>query len=223
MTLKALGTVSLVPEDYGSDFLWASPVFGLVGVQRKEASDFVASVMDGRLDKELAQMKQLGLSLLILEGRTSWTNDGLATWTRSQWRVSQHLGKLWSIQLNGCWVVTTTTVAETSTSISAFMRWTSKPRHIGGHARPGPEPDEWGKVGNREWAIHLLQGFKGIGPKQAAAIFDHFDGVPMSWDCDTLDLLEVPGIGEKRADQLMEALRGEQFVEYEFTGEDSGS
>jgi len=62
MTLKALGTVSLVPEDYGSDFLWASPVFGLVGVQRKEASDFVASVMDGRLDKELAQMKQLGLS-----------------------------------------------------------------------------------------------------------------------------------------------------------------
>jgi ERCC4-type nuclease len=205
-SLRALGKVSLVPEQYGCDFLFSSPVFGLVGVQRKELKDFVASVQDGRLAKELGQMKQLGLALLVLEGSVKWTNDGLLTLTHTQWGVSQHLGTIWSIQLSGCWVTTTTTAAETSTLISAFMRWTSKPRHTGMQSRVSPQGDEWGKVGNREWAMHLLQGFRGIGPIQAGAIIDHFGGVPLTWTVGALDLMEIPGIGQKRAEALLDAV-----------------
>ena len=216
---RALGKTSLVPESYGCDFLTTSSEFGLVGIQRKELSDFVASVKDGRLSKELGQMKRLGLSLLVLEGRPTWTNDGLLTQTSTQWSVSQHLGVMWSIQLSGCWISYTTTAQETSTLISAFMRWTSKPRHIALESRAGPVKDEWGKAGNREWAMHLLQGFKGIGPVQAAAIFDHFGGVPLVWTAGLLDFVEIPGIGEKRARALIEAVEGS--VEYDFTGESS--
>jgi ERCC4-type nuclease len=63
-------------------------------------------------------------------------------------------------------------------------------------------------VGNREWALHLLQGFRGIGPVQAAAIYDHFGGVPFVWDVGVFDLMDVPGIGEKRAEQLIGAFDG---------------
>jgi ERCC4-type nuclease len=205
-SLRALGKTSLVPEQYGVDFLFSSTEFGLVGVQRKELKDFVASVQDGRLSKELGMMKRLGLAMLVLEGRPTWTNDGLLTLTSTRWSMSQHLGTLWSVQLSGCWTSTTSTAQETSTLISAFMRWTAKPRHIGLESRPGPAADEWGKVGNREWGIHLLQGFRGIGPVQAAAIYDHYRSVPLMWKVGLLDLLDVPGIGNTRAERLLEAL-----------------
>ena len=203
--LRELGSTSPVPESYGADFLWPSSVWGLVGVQRKELSDFVASVMDGRLAMEIAQMQQLGLKLLVLEGNESWTNDGYAMWTRTRWSRSQHLGKLWSIQSDGCWIATTQGVTDTSILLSLFTRWTAKQRHTGS-TRTRPTGDEWGKSGNREWAIHLLQGFKGIGPKQAEAIYEWFDGVPISWDVEVHDLMEVDGIGLKRAEALIEAL-----------------
>jgi ERCC4-type nuclease len=222
--LRALGKVSLVPESYGCDFLFASPIFGLVGVQRKEIKDFVASVQDGRLAKELGQMKQLGLSLLVLEGRPTWTNDGLLTSTSTQWTVHQHLGTLWSVQLSGCWIASSQELTGTSTLISAFMRWTAKQRHTGLENRVGPLSDEWGKVGSREWGIHLLQGFKGIGPVQAAAILDHFGGLPLQWTVDGLDLQQVDGIGKKRAESLIDALGGEVTVDFiDLTGDDNGS
>lgn len=205
---QSLGKTSLVPEQYGVDFLFASTEFGLCGIQRKELKDFVASVKDGRLAKEIGQMKRLGLAMLVLEGRPSWTNDGLLTSTSTQWRITQHLGTLWSVQLSGCWVATTTSAQETCTLISAFTRWTAKPRHTALESRHGPTSDEWGKVGNREWALHLLQGFRGIGPVQAAAIYDYFGGVPLMWSVGVVDLMEVPGIGETRAERLMEAVNG---------------
>jgi ERCC4-type nuclease len=215
--LRALGKTSLVPEQYGADFMFPSTEFGLVGIQRKELSDFVASVKDGRLAKEIGQMKRLGLAMLVLEGKPHWTNDGLLTSTSTQWRMNQHLGTLWSVQLSGCWLATTTSVQETSTLISAFTRWTAKPRHIALESRPGPTSDEWGKVGNREWALHLLQGFRGIGPVQAAALYDHFGGLPFVWSVGIVDLMEVPGIGEKRAEGLIGALGGS--TTYDFSEE----
>jgi ERCC4-type nuclease len=205
--LRKLGTTSLVPEQYGVDFLWTSPHFGLVGVQRKEVKDFVASVRDGRLTKEVGQMKSLGLSMLVLEGKATWTNDGMATFTQQSWTTSQHYGTLWSLQSQGCWISTTISLQETSELLQRFLKWAAKQRHSSLASRTTPSPDEWGTVGNREWAIHLLQGFKGIGPVQAAAIYDWFDGVPISWDVDAIELVQIPGIGEKRAEAMINALR----------------
>ena len=207
LILRNLGKTNLVPENYGADFLWAN-VHGLVGVQRKELSDLVASVMDGRLAKEMGQMQQLATRLVVIEGRPGWTNDGYATWTRTRWTKSQHLGTLWSIQSRGCWIASSTEVTETSTLISAFMRWTAKPRDTALATRGRPDSDEWGKVGSREWSLHLLQGFKGIGPVQAAAILDHFGEIPLEWSVGVLDLMDVDGIGPKRAEAMVDALRG---------------
>src|SRR5512139_620381 len=75
--LRALGTVKLTPERFGVDIMWGSTVTGLCGIQRKEISDFFASMTDGRLAKERAQMQGLDLRVLVIEGRPMWTTEGV--------------------------------------------------------------------------------------------------------------------------------------------------
>ena len=73
------------------------------------------------------------------------------------------------------------------------------------------ESGEWpsirGTRDSRSWALHLIQGFEGIGPTVAGAIFDHFGGVPFRWNVDGVEeLMGVKGVGEKRAKALWRAL-----------------
>lgn len=205
--LRRLGTVSSTCEKVGADFLIHSPVHGAVGVQRKELKDFIASSYDGRLVKEVAQMKVLGLGVLLLEGRVQWTDDGLVLGNYSRWTRSQHLGTIWSIQLAGYWIAQTQSMAETSEWLSTFIKWTSKPRHKGMLSRPGPTVTSvWGKADNRDWGIHLLQSFPGIGADTAGAIYDHFEGVPLSWTVSEKELKAVKGVGSGRASQLLNSL-----------------
>lgn len=203
--LREQGKVSLVPERYGVDYLFLSPHIGMAGVQRKEIKDLIASVHDGRLAKELGQMRALGLAMVVVEGRTQWSNDGLLMSNYGSWTIAQHLGVLWSIQLNGCWITNTMSVAETQRLLSLFGRWITKQRHASLTHRPNPS-GEWGTAESRDWGIHLLQSFKGIGPEVAAAIFDHFGRVPLTWAVGELDLMEVRGVGKGRAAELVKSL-----------------
>lgn len=202
--LRDLGQSSAVPERYGADFLFPSPVFGSIGIQRKELADFVASNYDDRLDRELSQMKALGLGVLLLEGRARFTEDGMAMWTRTKWSVAMHRGRLWSIQNEGVWVDSVESMAETIEWLELFQKWTAKARH-GKRNRKGPR-DEWGKSKNADWGCHLLQGFDGIGYETAKALVDAFGGVPLQWSVTEKELLAVKGIGKGRARKLMEAL-----------------
>lgn len=205
--LRQLGTTSATPERVGADFLIHSPSLGAVGVQRKEISDFIASSYDGRLVKEIAQMKVLGLGVLLLEGRVQWTDDGLVLGNYSRWTRSQHLGTIWSVQLSGYWIAHTASMAETSDWLLTFTKWMTKERHAGLRNRPGPSVHSvWGKADNRDWGIHLLQSFPGIGADTAAAIYDHYQGVPMQWLVSALELQEVRGVGKGRAESMIAAL-----------------
>src|SRR5215472_11777188 len=94
---RVLGEVSSVPELYGADFLMYGPKIGRVGVQRKEINDFVASIRDDRLAKEVAQLKSLNVGMLVLEGGVEWTNDGSLLSTRSPLSRAQFLGTLWML------------------------------------------------------------------------------------------------------------------------------
>lgn len=205
--LRALGTVSSTPERVGADFLIHSPSLGAVGVQRKELNDLIASAYDGRLVKEIAQMKVLGLGVLLIEGRVQWTDDGLVLGNYSRWSRSQHLGTMWSVQLSGYWIAQTQSMAETSAWLSTFTKWTSKERHAGLRNRPGPSVHSvWGKADNRDWGIHLLQSFPGVGSDTAAKIYDHYGGVPLQWLVSAMELQEVPGVGKGRASSMIAAL-----------------
>lgn len=205
-SLQGLGTYSALPEKFGADFLIACPI-GMVGVQRKEVHDLISSRADGRLARELAQMKALDIAVLLVEGRLRWTTDGVLSTSRSKWTRAQHLGLLFSIQSTGVWVNSAESVLESREYLSHLERWMMKETHAGIMTRPKPQTI-WGSKSDRDWGIHVLQSFDGIGPGVAGAIFDLY-GCPLRWTITKKDLEKVPGVGKKRADKMWHTLNGE--------------
>lgn len=207
--LRSIGTTSSKPEQYGVDFLFPSKL-GLVGVQRKEISDLIASAHDGRLARELVLMKRLDIGMLMVEGQIRWTNDGQLLNSQG-WSKTQHRGLLWSVQLKGFWIGTSESLVETSELLLNFSRYLDKGNHNSLLTRPKARGD-WGSPTDRDFAVHLLQSFPGIGPETAGAIFDTY-GVPIKWTITDIDLQLVPGVGKGRAQSLIRALNQEQSTE----------
>ena len=202
------GTSALC-EKMGVDFLWRGHG-GWCGVQRKEISDLLASATDGRLARELQQLVDLDIAALVVEGQPMFATDGVLVdggFGRS-WTWSQIQGLTWSVQQRGVWCATTKTVDETMSYVCALMQWSQKERHNTAVKRAGVVSVWGGKPDAKEFACHLLQGIPGVGPEIAAKIYDHFGRVPWRWDVGVEELMKVDGVGRKKAETMMRALRG---------------
>lgn len=206
--LKALGKSSLLPEKHGVDILFAYNG-GWYGIQRKEISDLIASVHDGRLQRELGQMKRLEKAVLLVEGKIQFTMDGelMGKGFGQPWTRKQHMGLLWSVREKGVWVDQSESLTDTIAFASAFEAWVRKGKHHSLDRRPGPVT-VWGKPDDTDYACHLVQGLPGMGPELAQRIVQMY-GLPFGWKVSREDLLKVPGIGKKTADQLWRSLEGE--------------
>lgn len=178
----------------------------MVGVQRKEIHDLIASRSDGRLAKELAQMKALDQGILLIEGRLKWTSDGVLSTSRSKWTRAEHMGLLFSVQSTGVWVNSSESLSESREYLRSLEKWFSKESHKGINVRPKPTT-LWGTRTNRDYAIHFIQGLDGIGPKVAGDIFDKF-GMPFNLTIGVADLMTVPGVGKKRAEKIWRLFNG---------------
>lgn len=200
--LRRLGEVSSIPESYGLDFLWV--VRGQkVGVQRKAIPDFVASVIDGRLAKEVGQMNQLGpVRALILEGPLIWSADGAWMGRGYRWDQSRHDQAVLSLCAQGIWVLRSDGLQDTARLIGEIERWSRKEKHHFARAR-GAISGMWGTPSSREYGIYALQSLPGVGPELAERVYDHFGRVPWAWACSENDLLAIDGIGKVRAQRLL--------------------
>lgn len=205
--VRNLGSISSTPEKYGVDFLWISKC-GTVGVQRKAISDLILSVHDGRLGKELVQMEQLDIGVVIIEGSLRWTEGGSLV-TNAMWTQAQHQGLLFSIMYRSYWTLHTASLEDTIQLLSRLEAWTNKEQHGSLRAtRPKPQ-GLWGEPNSRDWAVHVLQSFPGCGGGTAEKIFDEY-GLPLKWTVTKHDLLAVKGIGTKKAQMLIDSLNGEK-------------
>lgn len=200
--LRKIGTVSMAPERYGCDLLFASRGRWF-GVQRKEFKDLLASMRDGRIAQQMGMMEGLEQSMVVIEGMGSvrWGSDGellddYARVTRDQIR-----GLLWSVRDRGVWVDQTDGLADTIQMVQAFEQWCKKPAHKSLSTRPGPV-NTWGKVGNRDWEMHLLQGLPGVGVELAGRVLDQV-GMPLGWRVTREELLGVEGLGKGKVDKMM--------------------
>lgn len=197
-----------MPENHGSDILWATE-HGMVGVQRKEVKDLVASMGDGRLSKEVAQMQSLWLRVLIIEGRFRWTRDGEMVGNGYGQGVTRKAlkGFLWSIRSKGIWVEFSNDEQDTVEVVGWLRAWSKKDKHTSLLTRPGPGSSSgWGKASEKDYALHLLTSLPGIGPGTASKIFDHFGKVPMRWTVTSEELMAVDGVGPVRAKKMQEVL-----------------
>lgn len=203
--LRKIGTVSSLPEKYGSDFLFSAHG-RWVAIQRKEIKDLLASVADGRLGTEVAQIQLAHHRILIVEGDIRWSSDGILLgrdfgqqWTRKQFR-----GLLWSVRAKGIWVEFTDDVADTIATLGWIKAWFSRDKHSTLDRRPGPV-SLWGTPNNEDYQRHLVQGLPGVGPELATRIVATL-GVPFRWAVGKEDLMKVDGIGKKRMENIWEAL-----------------
>lgn len=196
----------MLPERYGCDVLWRARDRWW-GVQRKEVADFIASIQDGRLAREVAMMKSLPMKIIVLEGRLTYTSEDMLMYSRRLSTISrtQFEGMIMSLMEKGIHVIHTTDTRDTARWIKLFAQWTSKPRHASLERRPGPV-SPWGNITDEDWAIHFLQGIDGLGSEKAKAIVKHFKGAPLQWTVTEQQLMEVPGIGKVLARKMINAL-----------------
>ena len=183
---------------------------GSVGVQRKELQDFFASVTDGRLAREYPMMQPLSVSVLLLEGKQRWSDEGIFLNSKSQqpWTRDQFNSYLFSVRAKGVWVAETESLTDTIGWLQNFERWANKERHGSLDSRPKPQ-GSWGTPESRDWQVFLAQSFPGIGVVQANRIVDHFGGVPIHWSVTSEELQQVEGIGKKRAEAMIAALEAD--------------
>ena len=203
-----LGKLTLVPENYGCDFLIVSAAMKIrIGVQRKQfPGDLLKSLADGRLYEQVHKMATLDMRVLIIEGHGKWTNDGtlmeMTRFTRKQLD-----GLIFSLHYEfGIEVYQVRDMGETYRMLQSLEEWSKKADHRSLKSRPGPAKNPWGQVTNRDYAIHVLQSFQGVGPVVAGKIFDHFGRLPMMWDVGLEEMMAVKGVGKGKAEVLMKAL-----------------
>lgn len=199
--LRDLGKVDMLPERYGSDFLYATKA-GLVGVQRKEVGDLISSVQSGRLQEQLAKMKQLSRGVVLIEGETRWTNENLLV-GNSYWTLSQHLGVTWSIQLDNFWIASTSSLTHTANWLTLFGKWLRLNKTVGLARRQ--KVKAWGNRDSRDWAVGVLSQIDGISLELAGRVYDKL-GLPIQWTVTEDELMTVEGIGLVRAEKMIKCL-----------------
>lgn len=203
------------PESIGADFAWLDIEDNWRGIQRKELGDFLASLDDGRLAKEIKQLNAfVTMPVLILEGRLQVVNGGdggggmVSTGKyRNDIAWDSYQRRLMTIMHHGLHVVRCDEPKQTADWITAHYQWSMSASHETGSTRPKPTGD-WGKPTNRDWQVHLLTALDGVGRKTAEAVLDELGRCPLRLDATVMELMQVPGIGRKTAVKMIESVNG---------------
>lgn len=208
--IVSLGTSSSVPEQYGADILVIEGDV-IVGVQRKVfPGDYLASRNDGRLATSLTKLTQCTHRLLVLEGTPRWTSSGALIHNHANVMRSHLRSQLFTVSLlYGIIPLWTDDVLDTCDLIRDLVRWVANDRHQSLAQRPGPyKPEGQRQFTERDWAVHILQGFDGIGPELAGRIYDHFGEVPLAWTVTPEELAEVERMGPGKVRRMMRMVKG---------------
>jgi Fanconi anemia group M protein len=219
-------------EAKGLDLLtMISPKGGEVvsfGVQRKTIpNDLIASVMDGRLQRELAMALNSGVDvrILLLEGPRRFNADGFmydkVPRFHSGWTEKEFNNLLRSVTLQ--FGVICEFSENIEASIECLRSWIDYlgRRHVSLFTRPKIR-SEWNtRLTVEQQKSFILQGFPGISATLAERILKHFGGLPLKWTCTEEELTEVHGIGKLTAKKLMEIASGESRMDSRSGQEDN--
>ncbi|MEK6897440.1 MAG: ERCC4 domain-containing protein [Nanoarchaeota archaeon] len=184
--LIALGLEVEVKELKVADY-----IVGGTAIERKTVSDFIASMKNGRLLRQLEELRQYESMLLIIEGI-----DEQELYTDSEEVVGMHpnsvRGFLLSILLNyKVPVIFTKNYEDTARFISVLSR-----------KKPKETPLNVTKkfLSMKEQTQYILEGFPGIGPKTAKKLLKKFKTIKNIINAPEEDLKKEIG---KKADNLL--------------------
>lgn len=198
---------SSIPEKHGCDLVIPTKQ-GCFGFQRKTLPDLVASIQDGRLYYELNQINAsatITQAYLCVESSFSTTIDG-TNYTEANLSVGTLRSIIAKFQHHGIGYLPTASPRDTVAAVNGVAAYLASGR-AGDIHRPKQTKNSWGQTDSKSYGLFLLQSFPGVGPKVAEAIYDYFNGVPITWAVNAGELALVPGIGRKKAEALCAALR----------------
>jgi len=168
-------------------------------VERKTLPDLLASIKDGRLFRQARKLVEAeSWCVIVLEG----TARDLAG---SGMRREAIQGALITLSLYlGIPLLRSTGPAETARLLIYIARQ--------GRTFSGDGPYRHGRLprGKRRLQIYILQGFRGIGPRRAARLLDHFGTLGCIFNAEVEDLCSVKGIGLSMAKGIHWAVREDE-------------
>jgi fanconi anemia group M protein len=172
-----------------------------VAIERKTASDFVASILDRRLFGQTTRMKVLfQCALLIIEGDLTQVPHSID--------MGAIRGALAFLTVRaGITVLQLSDATETAAMLRIMARHAQERMDQPVSLRePRPQIEEL-------YAAYLVEGLPGVGPRRARMLLAHF-GSPAAIMCASTEALaEVPGIGKKSAQRIWQALNARYSAE----------
>lgn len=195
--------ISVLCEQNGADVITRS-ANGLIGFQRKTILDLKASILDGRLYKELAQLttsQLLAYSFVVIEyspNNVTINGDFLdCTFPRKN-----YISILTKFHILGVGHHTARNLSDTLAVIDLVTDYCSSST-ASLLRRSGDTKDAWGRSTHAGYIEYLVQSFPGVGPKLAKTIVNYFGGtLPLTWNVDVTEFLQIPGVGPKLASRL---------------------
>lgn len=163
-----------------------------LGIERKSATDFIASILDKRLFEQVARMQvEFERSILLIEGDVYDTRSNLAD-------VAIDGALSWITYLSGISVLHVPHVAR---STGLIHRLALHEQGLGYDVPLRSKPKDSALASQ-----FLVEGLPGIGPSNAIKLLAHFKSAAAVFSATDAELLKVPGIGAKMVSRIRETL-----------------
>lgn len=165
-----------------------------VGVERKAASDFVASIMDGRLFGQLELLKtEYETGVVLIEGDLRSVRSAIEP-------VALDGALSYLALLSGIQVLQAVDAAHTAALLHRMALHTT-------HGLGYELPLRSGKPKtNASWQQYFLEGLPGVGPAMAKTLLAHFGSPHAVVTASTEDLRKVKGVGQRTVEKIHDVL-----------------
>lgn len=191
--LRDLGATVKVGELETGDYVVSSELV----IERKTASDFILSVIDGRLFSQVARMKlNFARSVFLIEGDVYATRSNI-----SREAIDGALSFI--VAIEGATVLYVRTPRNAAELIF----------RMASHCQLGLGYDVAFRRGKSEpgkgEALFVIEGVPGVGPTTSSKVLQHFRSTLAFMNASVEDLMAVPGLGKKKAERIHACIRWE--------------
>lgn len=173
-----------------------------VAVERKAVRDFASSLMDGRLFSQAKELKeQYQIPILVVEGEGLYEQPGISK--------NALLGALSSLAIDFCLPILQVKDATEASRLFYLiaLREQTKERRMP-RAREGRKPTSL-----YEMQVYLLSGLPFVERVTAEKLLSKFKTPAAVFNATEKDLMQVDGIGEKKARAIKEVIEREAAKE----------
>lgn len=173
-----------------------------IGVERKNVDDFLESLIDGKLFKQIKRLKEVySRPILILEGKNLFEKRNI--------NHNAIFGSLACISVDyGVSILNTNDSNETADLLRIIAKREQKK-----HGKTVAIRGEKTMMSMRERQQFLIEGLPNVSSVIAKRLLDHFGSVKAIMNASEKDLQEVQGVGKGIASDIVKTLNAEYSIE----------